>query len=180
MTEGREPEALVEQDVELPLYIKATEDTSKVGDLELYLDGFEVTSTTHNLEKIVRISVTQVTPYGGANVTGVVTVNDQGQVLDSASHVLTESAAKIYKYDTVTAVKPIESVTVNTPTLASTDPALDYETDENPTLFTVDKDGEHYTTIIVRIWLEGQHEKCINVAAGETVSVSLEWRVKEQ
>jgi len=166
--------------VELPLYIKATEDTSKPNDLQLFLDEFTVSSTNHNLEKTTRISITQVTPYGGANETGPVTINNQGQVLDSESHVLTETTAKVYKYDTVTAVKPVESVSEGTPTLASTDPALDIEDDEDVTVFTVDKDGEYYTTIIVRIWFEGQHEKCINVAAGETVNVSLKWRVKQQ
>jgi len=169
--------------VAFPLYIKAMEDNTKVNDLQLYLDSLTISSTEHNLQKVARVSFTVVTPFEGAVAsknTGVVTVNDNGTIQDSSSNLLTESSPIIYKYDSQE-VDPISSVNGSgTPTLAGSDPAKMVDTDDDPTCFVVDRDGVYYTTIIVRIWLEGQHTSCINVTAGETISVSLVWKVKDE
>ena len=169
--------------VVLPLYILATEETNKANDLELYLENFTVTTSTNHLEKVARVSITQVKIAGDAlctSNTGLITVNPDTGELTAANGELEVVSTEMYRFDAVTSVKPIESVDHGTPTLVATDPSITTSTQPEPTCFVVDKDGAFYTTIIVRIWLEGQHPNCINAAAGETINVSLGWRVKDQ
>lgn len=156
---------------EVALYVKAGEQTSLAEDLQMYLKSMTVNTTSAtDIANCVRVSVTSTTTRN----TGVVTINDNGTVQDSGSNILSESSAVIYKYDAVTGVSPISAVDGGgTPTLAGTDPAL--APGDTTTCFTVDYTGAAYTTVIVRVWLEGQHEACINEIAGETITVGLEW-----
>ena len=123
-----------------------------------------------NIAKCVRVSVTSITTRD----TGVVVINDDGTVETEGGDPLTETAAVVYKFDTVTAVSPISAVAAGTPTLAPEDPAIAAGT--TTTCFTVDYTGAHYTTVIVRIWLEGQHPDCVNAITGETVTIGLDWQ----
>lgn len=155
---------------EVALYIKAGEQTGLTEDLELYLKRMTVeTASLTDIANCVRVSITSA----GRN-TGVVTINADGTVQDGESNILSETDAIIYKYDTVTGVSPISAVDgEGTPTLADdTAIAPGGSTD---TCFTVDYTGAQYTTVIVRIWLEGQHEACVNEISGESITVGLEW-----
>ena len=167
---------------EFALYIKAGLQPDIASNLELALRSFTVTETEHHLEKTVRVSVCTVDPYESAVTegnTGKVTINQDGTVEDSEGHTLTQSTPIIYKYDTTTEVSPIASLSggnTGTATLGE-DNAIAAGT--NQKCFEVDYTAEYYTTIIVRIWFEGQHEDCINEATNENVNVTLNWRVLE-
>ncbi|MBO4309294.1 MAG: hypothetical protein J5885_05655 [Clostridia bacterium] len=154
---------------EVALYIKAGEQTSLSSDLTMYLNRMTVdTASLTDIANCVRVSITSA----GRN-TGVVTFNADGTVQDGESNILSETAAIIYKYDTVTGVSPISAVNgEGTPTLAADTARVPGDT---TTCFTVDYTGAQYTTVIVRIWLEGQHEACVNEISGESITVGLEW-----
>lgn len=166
---------------EVALYIKASNDLTESADLNMSLSELAVTTTSEtDIAKCVRISVTEV----GRN-TGLIGFDNAGDayLLDSegnltSTKVTPEGDTTIYKYDAATTVAPITSLshdTYGTATLAS-DTAIEAGGDE--VCFTVDYTAAEYTTIIVRIWLEGQHVNCINEITGETISVSLSWEVK--
>lgn len=156
---------------EVALYVKAGEQTSLAEDLTMYLKRMTVDTTSlTDIANCVRVSVTSITTRN----TGVVTFRDDGTVQDAGNNPLTETAAVIYKYDTVTGVSPITAVGAGgIPTLAAADPAK--VPGDTTTCFTVDYTGAAYTTVIVRIWLEGQHEACVNEVSGESITVGLEW-----
>jgi len=165
---------------EFALYVKASEQTNLTEDLEMALQSFTVSTTEHDLQNCVRVSVTEL----GTN-TGEVGFNDNGRVFNldgegeiTGDELVASGSTYVYKFDTSTTVKPIVSVDGNgVPTLADEDPAI--AAGDDTVCYTVDYQGNDYTTIIVRIWLEGQHAACINQTSGETVNVSLNWKVKE-
>lgn len=180
----------------IPLYIRATEEPDRT-ELHLYLETFDVIpinvagssgisyyeTLANKLAKTCRISITQVTSENevvadGFGGTGVITVNNDGTLSGvGAAGTITESAAVVYKYDTVTEVSPVSAANSSGTVVLGADGAIPAgdETD----CFIVDASGGKYATIIVRIWLEGQHENCVNEVAGQAFEVSLGWRVKD-
>lgn len=167
---------------EFPLYVKATESANAYEDYKMYLSDFTVTSDGENhAEQTIRASVTTVNPLAGQHETGEVFVNDDGTLKDGSDNPLTESTATVYKFDKETTVLPIQSLNADSTAKLVSDTAYTavstYVEGTTPVAFTVDYTGDYYTTIIVRIWFEGQHEKCLNVIEGETVTVSLSFAV---
>ncbi len=179
--------------IEKPLYIRASDETGE-SELEMCLERLNVSAfdpgssgvydaeLATKLTNICRVSITQVSTNApvtedGFTGTGVVTVNDDGSISREGA-TLTESEAVIYKYDTETAVRPIAGVNASgTEVVLGTDTAI-AAAEDSAKCFVVDATGGKYSTIIVRIWLEGQHEKCLNDVSGQTIDVGLVWKVK--
>jgi len=180
----------------IPLYIRAS-DESDSDELHLCLETFDVdvidiagssgvaynATLAEKLKQTCRISITQVTASTPVTAddftgTGTITVNGDGSLSGiPAAGTITEGAAVIYKYDTDTAVKPIAAAN-SSGTVSLGDDAAIAAGPDTVDCFVVDATGGHYTTIVIRIWLEGQHENCINEVAGQAFDISLEWRVK--
>lgn len=154
---------------EVALYVKAGEQTSLSEDLTMYLKRMTVeTTSSTDIANCVRVSVTSA----GRNTGAVTSFAADGTPMVGETP-LVETAAVIYKYDTVTGVSPISAVNgEGTPTLTADTARVPGDT---TTCFEVDYHGVAYTTVIVRIWLEGQHEACVNEISGESITVGLEW-----
>ena len=158
---------------EVALYIKAGEQTGLTEDLELYLKSMTVeTASLTDIANCVRVSITSAGQY--TETAGAVTSFAADGTPMVGETPLVETTAVIYKYDTVTAVSPVSAVNgAGTPTLTADTARV--PGDNTATRFTVDYTGAKYTTVIVRIWLEGQHEACVNEISGESITVGLEW-----
>lgn len=183
----------------MPLYIRATQEAD-INTLYMYLADFNINvsaaesasiydqAKAQKLANSCRISVSQLTLVNqgdivtdnGLSGTGLVVADansDTGFKLESEAE-FTENTIKIFKSDNTT-VYPVESVGSSGAELAATDPAgkaVETISSRDEACFSLEPTGEVYSTIVIRIWIEGQHPDCLNEIAGQTISIDLTWQ----
>ncbi|MBP5357426.1 MAG: hypothetical protein J6Y68_04700 [Clostridia bacterium] len=183
----------------MPLYIRATQEAD-INTLYMYLADFSINvsaaesasiydqAKAQKLANSCRISVSQLSVAQSDLVVGADGLSGTGLVVADANSekgfklqsekTFTESDAKIFKSDNTT-VYPVESVGSSGAELAATDPAgKAVETISSPeeACFSLEPTGGVYSTIVIRIWIEGQHPDCLNEIAGQTISIDLTWQ----
>ncbi len=156
--------------VDQVFYIKAQESNS-VKDYNVYLSKFTIVASEKHLEDCIRIAILPVS----RDATTTLVVGSDGFVTSHASI----GSNAIYAYDEETEVNPVKGIdSVDSTAILNGTDVIDL-LDNKTTLFTVDGEAKEWTTIIVRVWIEGQHEDCLNELADEKVTISLEFSVKE-
>lgn len=169
---------------EFTLYIKAGNVVSRSDDYQMILEHFTVETTSEtNIAKCARVSISEV-----GRSTGLIKFGDDGKAYttDEDGNITNTEVTYdanvqdtlLFKYDTETTIQPIASLSNNTYGTANLETDTAKSAGVSDVCFTVDPSATDYTTIIVRIWLEGQHSDCLNVINGETISVTLDWVVK--
>lgn len=129
--------------VDYTLNFKTSGDSSSTT-LKVFLKEIIVAEGGDVLNNCIRVAIIEDTPTG--NVVG------------------------IYAVDELEDVKSITSLTESKANLIATDVKKAFEDDEFS--FEVKTDGT-IKTIIVRVWIEGQHSDCINENAEDAFAISL-------
>ena len=189
--------ATQETDVFDPLYMYLTDFSINVG-VAASAPNYDQ-AKAQKLANACRIGISQLTiddedligPEGNKG-TGLVVQDDSklgfridNNNLDYSSEELPfrESDVKIFKSDTTT-VYPVKSVgSGGTATLNDVDiagRAAETIDDVDDACFVLDPTGATYSTVIIRIWIEGQHPDCLNEIAGQTISRDLTWQVYKE